>query len=109
MGGIDYLDKWLDRGIPAEWQLDPKVYDLVRINKVFEESGEVTEAYIGWKGINPRKGVTHSREDFLNELCDVVVTATLALQHFIKNEDEVMQVLEDRWLYRVEKAKEVYE
>lgn len=53
---------------------------LLRILKLSEEVGEVSEAVIGATGQNPRKGVTHSWEDVQAELCDVVITALVALR-----------------------------
>ncbi|MFF4183887.1 MazG-like family protein [Streptomyces sp. NPDC001691] len=41
--------------------------------------GEVAEAVIGATGQNPRKGVSHSWQDVQSELCDVIVTAMVAL------------------------------
>jgi NTP pyrophosphatase (non-canonical NTP hydrolase) len=49
------------------------------ILKLSEEVGEVAEAYIGTHGLNPRKGVCHTREDILAELADVIVTAAVAM------------------------------
>ncbi|WP_188187996.1 MazG-like family protein [Nonomuraea sp. SYSU D8015] len=51
----------------------------MQILKITEEAGEVAAAYIGMTGQNPRKGVTHTREDVAGELCDVVITALVAL------------------------------
>lgn len=51
----------------------------LRLLKLTEEVGEVAQAWIGVTGQNPRKGVTHSREDVADELCDVIVTALVAL------------------------------
>ncbi|MFE9886834.1 MazG-like family protein [Streptomyces scopuliridis] len=51
----------------------------MRILKVTEEAGEVASAYIGMTGQNPRKGVTHTIEDVQGELCDVILTAAVAL------------------------------
>ncbi len=51
-----------------------------RILKLVEEVGEVAEARIGQLGQNPRKGVTHTRDDVAAELADVVITALVALQ-----------------------------
>lgn len=51
----------------------------LRILKLTEEAGEVAQAWIGVTGQNPRKGVTHQRADVADELCDVIVTAAVAL------------------------------
>ncbi|MFH8531566.1 MazG-like family protein [Streptomyces tendae] len=51
----------------------------LRILKLTEEAGEAAQAWIGVRGQNPRKGVTHTRADVADELCDVIVTAAVAL------------------------------
>ncbi len=53
---------------------------VLRMLKLTEEVGEVAQAVIGATGQNPRKGVTHSWEDVQGELCDVVITALVALR-----------------------------
>ncbi|MGW1804146.1 MazG-like family protein [Streptomyces sp. NPDC002078] len=53
---------------------------LLRVLKLSEEVGEVAEAIIGTTGQNPRKGITHTWEDVQAELCDVVITALVALR-----------------------------
>jgi predicted kinase/NTP pyrophosphatase (non-canonical NTP hydrolase) len=50
----------------------------LRILKIVEEAGEAAAAWIGTVGQNPRKGVTHDRQDVANELGDVAVTALVA-------------------------------
>lgn len=54
----------------------------MRLIKLAEEVGEVSNAYIGMQGQNPRKGVTHQGADVADELCDVIVTAMVALHSF---------------------------
>ena len=51
----------------------------VRILKLTEEVGEVAEAFIGMRGLNSRKGICRSREDLLDELADVIITAAVAM------------------------------
>ena len=51
-----------------------------RILKLTEEAGEVAGAWIGLVGQNPRKGVTHTREEVAAELADVVITALVAIE-----------------------------
>jgi hypothetical protein len=51
----------------------------LRIAKIGEEFGEAMAARIGMIGQNPRKGVTHTGADLAGELCDVIVTAAVAL------------------------------
>ncbi|GGK79411.1 AAA family ATPase [Mangrovihabitans endophyticus] len=50
----------------------------LRILKIVEEAGEAAAAWIGTVGQNPRKGVTHDRQDVADELGDVAVTALVA-------------------------------
>jgi len=54
----------------------------MRLMKLSEETGEVMQAYIGMTGQNPRKGTTHTAADVADELCDVIVTAMVALHDF---------------------------
>jgi NTP pyrophosphatase (non-canonical NTP hydrolase) len=68
------LVAWLD----SQNGLSPQEITL-RLLKISEEAGEVAQAWIGVQGQNPRKGVTHSAADVADELCDVIVTAAVAL------------------------------
>ncbi|MCQ9134663.1 MULTISPECIES: MazG-like family protein [Streptomyces] len=75
-GTVDALRVWLD---------DNRAHGgreglLLRVLKLSEEVGEVAQAVIGATGQNPRKGVDHTWEDVQAELCDVVVTALVALR-----------------------------
>ncbi|MHB9862290.1 MazG-like family protein [Streptomyces sp. YIM S03343] len=62
---------------------------LLRMLKLSEEVGEAAQAVIGATGQNPRKGVTHSWEDVEAELCDVVITALVALRTLTPDTREV--------------------
>lgn len=55
----------------------------LRIIKLSEEVGEVSAAWIGYTGQNPRKGITHSKEDVVKELLDVAVTALVAAESIV--------------------------
>jgi NTP pyrophosphatase (non-canonical NTP hydrolase) len=72
---VGQLVEWLDRSST----LPPETATLLRLMKLSEEVGEVTQAVIGVMGQNPRKGVTHTWDDVTAELCDVMVTAMVAL------------------------------
>jgi NTP pyrophosphatase (non-canonical NTP hydrolase) len=74
-GTIGEIVRWLDDSST----LAPETEKLLRIMKLTEEAGEVTQAVIGALGQNPRKGVTHTWEDVQAELCDVIFTAMVAL------------------------------
>ncbi|MFD5559688.1 MazG-like family protein [Kitasatospora griseola] len=69
------LAAWLADGStqPAEMQR------VLQCLKVSEEAGEVAEAVIGVLGQNPRKGFSHTWDDVAGELCDVMITAMVAL------------------------------
>ncbi|MFF7788852.1 MazG-like family protein [Streptomyces sp. NPDC007991] len=82
---IDTLSEWLDTLRPVEGREGV----LLRILKLSEEVGEVSEAVIGVTGQNPRKGVTHTWDDVQAELCDVVITALLALRTLTPEAREV--------------------
>ena len=61
--------------------------------KLTEEAGEVAGALIGMTGQNPRKGVTHSIDDVIKELLDVIVTALGGIEHATGNEGRSMEML----------------
>ncbi|GAA2559881.1 MULTISPECIES: MazG-like family protein [Streptomyces] len=82
---VDALCAWLDTDRPAEGREGL----LLRLLKLNEEVGEVAEAVIGVTGQNPRKGVTHSWDDVQAELCDVVITALVALRTLTPEAREV--------------------
>ena len=73
---VDDLWTWLEAESPA----GGREALLLRMLKLSEEVGEVAEAVIGAIGQNPRKGVTHTWDDVQGELCDVVITALVALR-----------------------------
>lgn len=72
---VEKLVAWLDRNS----ELSPETKTILQILKITEEAGEVAQALIGVTGQNPRKGFSHSWRDVENELCDVIVTAMVAL------------------------------
>lgn len=56
-----------------------------RLMKLSEEVGEVVQAFIGFKGWNKRKGYTHTAKDVADELCDVIITAQVALNDWVED------------------------
>ncbi|MET9731646.1 MazG-like family protein [Streptomyces sp. NPDC006458] len=74
--GVDALWEWLDQNP----DYGGREGLLLRLLKIQEEVGEVAQAVIGVTGQNPRKGVTHTWDDVQAELCDVVITAMIALR-----------------------------
>ncbi|GAA2393165.1 MazG-like family protein [Streptomyces coeruleofuscus] len=83
---VDTLWEWLDSHRPIEGREGV----LLRVLKLSEEVGEVAEAVIGATGQNPRKGVTHTWDDVQAELCDVVITALVALRTLTPEAREVL-------------------
>ncbi|EFE65824.1 conserved hypothetical protein [Streptomyces viridosporus ATCC 14672] len=77
------LVAWLN----AENGYSPDEISL-RILKLSEEVGEAAQAWIGVRGQNPRKGVTHTTTDVADELCDVIVTAAVALASISDDPEE---------------------
>ncbi|WP_189535563.1 MazG-like family protein [Streptomyces roseolilacinus] len=73
---VEALHAWLDGHAPDS----PEQTTLLRVLKLSEEVGEVAEAVIGAYGRNPRKGESHTWDDVRAELCDVVITAMIALR-----------------------------
>ncbi|MEV4227203.1 MazG-like family protein [Streptomyces bobili] len=82
---VDALCSWLDAGQPVGGREGL----LLRMLKLSEEVGEVAQAVIGATGQNPRKGASHSWEDVQSELCDVVITALVALRTLTPQAREV--------------------
>lgn len=80
-GLVDWLDASNGR---SEGQI------TLRLLKITEEAGEVAEAWIGALGQNPRKGVHRTRADVCDELCDVIVTAAVALATLVEDPAEAL-------------------
>ena len=59
-----------------------------RLVKIGEEFGEVIQAFIGFRGWNKRKGYSHTAKDVADELCDVIITAHVALHDWVENPEE---------------------
>ncbi|GLF93966.1 MazG-like family protein [Streptomyces yaizuensis] len=86
---VDRIHTWLDDHStrPREEEI------LLRVLKLSEEVGEVAGAVVGATGQNPRKGHTHEWTDVEAELCDVILTAMVALRSLTP---AAAHVLEDR-------------
>lgn len=67
----------------------------IRLLKLTEEVGEAAEALIGMQGLNSRKG-TRSRDDLLDELADVIITAAVAMSGIAGDADQARGHLERR-------------
>jgi NTP pyrophosphatase (non-canonical NTP hydrolase) len=82
---IRNLVAWLDTN---NGRTDAEI--TLRLLKITEEAGEAAQAWIGVQGQNPRKGVTHTHPQVQDELCDVIVTAAVALASLIDNPQDVL-------------------
>lgn len=83
---IDILTMWLD----ANSTMPQSELRLMRVMKVGEEFGEAIAATIGATGQNPRKGFTHTWDDVAGELCDVAVSALVALVTLVGDGEDRM-------------------
>jgi NTP pyrophosphatase (non-canonical NTP hydrolase) len=84
---VEQLVTWLD----TESTTSPEVNRLLRVLKISEEAGEVAEAVQGVAGHNPRKGRSHTWEDVEAELCDVILTAMVALRSITPDAAKVFE------------------
>lgn len=73
---VTRLVNWLDTNSPTP----PETNRVLRVLKLSEEVGEVAEAVIGATNHNPRKRAGHTWEDVESEVCDVILTAMVALR-----------------------------
>lgn len=78
-------DRWLDENVAQRYKEQPLAQDWARIGKIQEELGEAVDALILFTGQNPRKGEIGTFHKVCQELADVVITATLALQHLTQD------------------------
>ncbi|MFG2822477.1 MazG-like family protein [Kitasatospora sp. NPDC048365] len=69
------LNAWLTEGSSRP----PEMQRVLQVLKIGEEAGEAAQAVIGALGANPRKGRSHTWDDVSAELCDVIVSAMVAL------------------------------
>lgn len=87
---IATINQWLDIAnakIPED--------SAMRVMKIGEEYGEAVQAYIGMTGQNPRKGITHTKDDLCNELADVAITALCAIAYFNNNSPILVEGIMD--------------
>lgn len=59
--------------------LHPESVLAYRILQIAEETGEACKAFVGMVGHDPLKGVCSTLDDVTSELCNVVLTAIVAL------------------------------
>lgn len=100
---IAAFSRWLET-TPSYRNLDPEALVWRRIGKITEENGEVTEAWLGAIGENPRKGVVGCVDDVVRELLDVALCALGAVEHFTGFDGSAMSMLSDHADYVCERA-----
>ncbi|QEV56575.1 hypothetical protein CP981_02435 [Streptomyces platensis] len=59
--------------------LDAAQQWTLQVLKIAEETGEASQAVIGVRGTNPRKGDSHTWQDVHAEVADVIITGLVAL------------------------------
>lgn len=74
------ISAWID-GSPSYLGIGTEAHLVRRCVKTGEEVGEMIGALYGYLGENPRKGVTHTRDDVVRELLDVALAALGAVEH----------------------------
>lgn len=74
------ISEWIDTS-PGYRGCDPETVLWRRVTKVASEAGEVIDALAGAVGENPRKGVTGTMDDVIEELLDTAVAALGAVEH----------------------------
>lgn len=72
------ISQWIDA---ANAHRHPETNLWSRVAKAAEEGGEAMDALRGYLGENPRKGVTKSLYDVIDELLDTAVAALGAVEH----------------------------
>lgn len=89
------VSQWIDDE-PANKAMTPLEQLLMRtVVKVGEEFGESCGAIIGVTGQNPRKGVTHTMDEFTKELLDKAATIVLGIEHVTGNKGDALYMLRD--------------
>lgn len=72
---VKRITAWLDGHSGSDYTAQH-----LRLLKIGEEFGEAIQAWIGYTGQNPRKGVTHTYRNVADELADVAITALVAIE-----------------------------
>jgi NTP pyrophosphatase (non-canonical NTP hydrolase) len=103
-GSVAFLDDWLDMAVADIYKDQPLAQHWARVAKVTEECGEVVEAFIGCTGQNPRKGFTHTEDEMLDELADLLLTGLYAIQHFTKSTERTKRIIQAKIAYHRERA-----
>lgn len=95
------LSRWIDAGNAHR---DPEAQLWGRVAKIAEEHGEAVAALIGMTGQNPRKGVTHTADQLVDELLDVAITALGAVEHLTGHRGDAFELLDAKLARVAERA-----
>lgn len=90
---VQSYDAYLDAEVSQMYRDQPLARTITRITKLFEEAGEAIKKFSEATGENPRKGVTSTMEEVLDEAGDAYLTAILLVQHFTKDPARTAAVL----------------
>ncbi len=95
MQAITEVDQYLDDRCGKRYKDEPLAQSWARVAKACEEAGEAVKSYIGYTGQNPRKGESGTLSDVLEELADTAFAAIFAIQHFTKDAEVTVEILEE--------------
>jgi hypothetical protein len=85
LAAIAIADAWLDDAAPEAYRANPLANMWRRFYGPVSEAAEAQDALNGMTGGNPRKGITHTPDDMLEEAADTAVSALLAIQSQTKD------------------------
>ena len=89
------ISRWIDDS-PGYVGCDPEAVLWRRVTKASSEANEARDALAGLVGENPRKGVTHSRHDLIEELLDTAIAALGAVEHVTGNRGGALDLLNNK-------------
>lgn len=82
----------LDHSYPADLDKEAHLWRRT-VGKLTEELGELAEALLGMLGENPRKGVTGTEQQVIDELLDIATCALGGVEHMIGNNGQSIFLL----------------
>lgn len=87
------ISRWIDS---ANAHRHPETNLWSRVSKAAEEGGEAMDALRGYLGENPRKGVTGTLDEVVEELLDTAVAALGAVEHIRDHDGQALRLLVDK-------------
>lgn len=89
------ISRWIDES-PANKGRAPLEALLLRALKIGEENGEMVANIIGWTGQNPRKGVTATLDEVIDEALDIAATALMFVESATGNRGAALPMYFDK-------------